>query len=216
MTLLFLQTCDPHVYRPMLDITSATVREYCARHRFGYSRYIGIIRGDKPWHAALNRIVLLRAIAASGFAGWVIYLDADAYIHDLAFDIGPILARNANVALLAAGSGVMPQQWWDINDGIFAIDLAHPGGRAIVAGWNDRLDCMTDAMLASEKTWGDVANDQEMLHCVLLDSGREHQVRVLDQTLGLELNGSPFLLSSEAKGAAQPAFELQMVCSYHE
>ncbi len=110
---------------------------------------------------------MLRSIVATGFDGWVIYLDADAYVFDLGFDLAEFLAAHAQAALVAAGSGVQPQRWWDVNAGVFAINLAHPGARAIITGWNALLDQIAEDDLCGEAAWGQVADDQAMLHRVL-------------------------------------------------
>lgn len=94
MGIVFVQTADPIRYRIFLEITSQTVREYCARHGFGYESFLGIARGYHPWQATYNRIPILRRWADSGFSGWICYLDADAYIADLAFDLRAYLRQN--------------------------------------------------------------------------------------------------------------------------
>ena len=179
MEVLFLQTADVAVYAPLLAESARTVRAYCARHGCAYHTFTGILRGCSPWHAALNRIPLLRAIAGMGFAGWVVYLDADAYIHDLSFDVREFLAGHAEGALVAAASGVVPPHWWDINDGVFAINLGHAGGRAVIEAWGARLDDIPEDRLRGELNWGEVADDQAMLHAVLRElPGAEAWVRI--------------------------------------
>ncbi len=178
---LFLQSADPERYGPLLELTSRTVKEYCRRHGYGYQCFVGIIRGQHAWHAALNRIPILRWIAASGYRGWVVYVDADAYIFDLSFDLAGFLAKHGDRALVAAASGVLPARWWDLNTGVFAFNLTHPGAHRIIEAWNERLDRIAEEDLRGEVTWGQVADDQDMLHRVLQEEPEAQAWVALDQ-----------------------------------
>jgi hypothetical protein len=88
----FIQTCDPFNYRDMLGATSRNVTEYCRRHGHEYQAFIGIRRGVHAWHATFNRIPMLEDMVARGDCGWIVYLDADAYIEDLDFDLATYLS----------------------------------------------------------------------------------------------------------------------------
>src|SRR3954447_11671177 len=84
---LVLQSADPYHYFDMLVETSRTVRHFCQTNGFRYQCVIGIKRGYYSWHATFNRIILLKELIASGYLGWVFYIDADAYIADQTFDL---------------------------------------------------------------------------------------------------------------------------------
>lgn len=163
MQVTFLQTADPVAYRSLIEITSQTVREYCARSGAFYECFLGIRRGSKPWHAALNRIPILKEYMDRGYRGWVVYIDADAYIADLDFDLRAYLSDKSDYGMIAAPSGQQPPKWWQINNGVFALNLGHEAGRRIVQGWYERLDRIPVDVLASEKAWGDVIDDQDAL-----------------------------------------------------
>ena len=114
MNVLFMQTADV-TYRPLLELTSQTVTEYCARHQYLYESHLGIVRGYYPWHATYNRIPLLKRLLNAGYSGWVCYLDADAYIADLDFDLTAYLRDKGDFALIAAPGA--RAGWWDVNAG---------------------------------------------------------------------------------------------------
>lgn len=173
MQITFVQTADAAVYTRFIALTSMTVREHCARQGHNYESFIGLKRGAKPWHAALNRLPILKSYVDQGYRGWIIYLDADAYIADIDFDIRAYLETKRNFAMIAAGSGLLPPRWWDINNGVFAINLGHPQGRLIVEKWYDELSQVPEEELRAEEKWGDVIDDQAALHRVLREREAE-------------------------------------------
>ncbi|MGO9006966.1 MAG: hypothetical protein ACLQIQ_13890 [Beijerinckiaceae bacterium] len=165
MSIIFLQTSD-RTYRPLLETTSKTVREYCGRHNFSYESYLGIIRGYHPWHATYNRIALLERLVQAGILGWVCYLDADAFIADLDFDLRNYLADKNDFALIAAPGGP-PRVWWNVNAGVFLINLGNPVGRQIIRDWAVRFAMITDEQLQNAEAWGSLSDDQGLLYEVL-------------------------------------------------
>ena len=171
MKITYVQTADAAVYSRFISLTSMTVREHCARQGHDYESFIGIKRGAKPWHAALNRLPILKSYVEQGYDGWIIYLDADAYIADVDFDIRSYLSAKSEFAMIAAGSGLQPPRWWDVNNGVFAINLGHPQGRLIAEQWYDELAQVPEDELAQEAKWGDVIDDQAALPKVL----RQHE-----------------------------------------
>ena len=78
--IVLLQTSDAHVYAQMLQETARVNKVYCTRHGLEYQGFIGIKRGFHSWQATFNRISLLVELQQAGDTGWVIYLDADAYV----------------------------------------------------------------------------------------------------------------------------------------
>lgn len=162
MDIVFLQTADPFRYKRMLDATARTVTEYCRRHGFGYESYVGIKRGYFPWHATFNRMFQFRELLDRGFTGWAIYLDADAYIHDLEFDLVAYLgARPACAGIMTTIQGA-PYPWC-INAGVLLLNLSEPKGREIAVRWLDRYLQIDEGELRRMEIWDDGNSDQSML-----------------------------------------------------
>lgn len=162
MDIVFLQTADPHRYKRMLDATARTVTEYCRRHGFAYESYVGSKRGYYPWHATFNRIFQFRELIDRGFDGWAIYMDADAYIHDLDFDLAGFLRSRpdrAGVMTTIPGAPIP----WSINAGVVLLNLGDSRGREIVARWLDRYLRIDDGRLRTMDVWDDGESDQSML-----------------------------------------------------
>ena len=193
MNILFVQTSDAIRYRGMLEITSRTVREFVARHGFTYHNFTGIIRGYHPWHATFNRIRILRGLIAAGYSGWVCYMDADAYIADLDFDVGKYLNQKDDVALIAAHAGT-DFGWWDINAGVFFIDTGHPVARTIVENWNSVFDMVTDDHLKDAVQWQN-PDDQYLLHEVLkaLPEAQKHVFLDIGSTRTINYGDARFI-----------------------
>ena len=161
MTVLFLQTSES-TYRPLLEQTSRTVREYCSRHGCSYELVFGILRGFYPWQATFNRISMLGQLLDAGHTGWVCYMDADAYIADLDFDVRTYLIDKSGTSPII-GAGAPDAPWWHVNAGVFLINLSHPAGKRIVRGWSYRFGTITDLELQSYDDWATAPEDQLLL-----------------------------------------------------
>ena len=166
MNVVFLQTADAKIYRPMLEATSRTVSEYCSLYGYGYESFLGIFRGYHPWQAAYNRIVLLRRLLDDGFSGWACYVDADAYIADLDFGLDKFLRTKESTACIFAPGGP-PRTWWNVNNGVGLFNFAHPVARAVIRNWSDRLDAITDVQLREARDWGQAPDDQDLMWLAL-------------------------------------------------
>lgn len=164
--ILLLQSSDAEVYAPMLAQSARTTRRYAERHSLHYRSFLGIKRGCLPWHASYNRIDLLMDLIRSDFQGWVFYVDADAWIADLDFDLRAYLADKQHRALIAAPAGHYRDQYWNVNNGVMLFNLAHPFARALICEWErflSRHDLAAEAI-----TWnGEVVDDQGMFHQIL-------------------------------------------------
>ncbi|WP_203074276.1 hypothetical protein [Falsiroseomonas ponticola] len=159
------QTADAEAYLPMLSATLPANREFCRRHGIRLEAFIGIRRGCHPWHAAFNRLAFLRDRLAEGFRGWAIYLDADAFVAEMDFDIGAYLAARAGSALVVppgAGRGD-----WDVNSGVMLWNFAQAPARLMAERWIALFDAIPDAALRQAAAWDEVENDQRLLHRVL-------------------------------------------------
>ena len=166
--IILMQTCDPFAYFDFLVASSRANRAFCARHNIAYAGFVGIKRGFHPWHAAFNRILLLREYVEQGFEGWVFYLDADAVVADLDWDVRSYLRAKAEFAAVLAPAGeAVPD--WQVNDGVAFFHLRHPSCRALVAAWNEAFAQVSDSELRAAGAWELTSNDQDMLQRILRD-----------------------------------------------
>ena len=167
--MIVLQTADPYRYAPMLAVTQRNVADFCRRHGFVYEACVGICRGFHPWQASYNRIPLMQALIDRGHRGWVLYLDADAYVADPDFDLPAYLAAHREHAAIVATAGVSEARW-DVNDGVMLVNLGHPRGRRLIELWGVKFAMLSDDRLRAAEQWLDDDNDQDLLHQLL----REH------------------------------------------
>jgi hypothetical protein len=170
--ILFVQTADPFVYKTMLDLTAGANIAYCQRHAFHYESYTGIKRGVVPWQASYNRLYILCELVERGYRGWVAYLDADAFVVDLSFDLPGYLASNGECCFFAATGGSTTP--WDVNSGVFFLDLGDPDGRAMATDWLARfVAAVPDSYLFNpESKWDEYPNDQGLLYdCLRANKG---------------------------------------------
>lgn len=164
MNITFMQTCDSSRYAPLLDISSATVKAYVCKFGYDYSSFIGVRRGYFPWQASYNRIPMLMEMVQAGYSGWVCYMDADSYISDLNFDLKDYVKDKDDIAFIAAHSGIEPPLWFDVNNGVFLINLSHIKAKALVRSWYDRFMAISDVELREAEVWGSIPHDQLLLH----------------------------------------------------
>lgn len=165
---MFMQTADKN-YSDLLDITSVPTKHYCKEKGYLYNQVVGICRGYYPWHAAFNRIILLKNALLSGYKGWIVYLDADAFVADLDFDLDLYLQDKRQFSIIAATGG--SSGWWCINDGVFLINMDSPISHEIINAWYDRFLLISDDDLKAAKNWDDIENDQDMLQKILESMG---------------------------------------------
>jgi hypothetical protein len=163
--ILMVQTADADIYAPMLAVGRERNKEYCAKHGIDYVDFVGIKRGYYPWHACFNRIVLLKGLMDTGYDGWAFYVDADAWVHDLTYDVRQLLGKGAMIITPGGTSG----QPWDVNDGVFLINLGDVAGREIITRWNANFMSTTDDQLRAAKEWQNVPSDQPRLQRILRD-----------------------------------------------
>lgn len=188
---IFIQTSDDS-YWNLGRHSSRTVYEYCTKNDYSFKYYKGIHRGYYPWHAAYNRIPILKKFLTDGFSGWLCYLDADAYIYDLDFDLDTYLAERTKFSIIAASD--MPRNPdrdpCYINDGVFFLNFSHPVTRTIVEKWNEFLDNATDTQFKNSVTWGQgIHDDQAMLHIILKELlNKENDFIYLNRIENMVLN----------------------------
>lgn len=166
--IIAVQTAAGEAYEAMLRETGKVTQLYCSRHGIEYREFVGIKRGHFPWHACFNRIVILKELIDSGYAGWVFYLDADAFVVDLEFDVRQLIAANPGVMLISPGG--LTGLRWDVNDGVFLINLGSSSGRRIATLWHEDFMRTTDAELEAAPEWQMVPSDQPRLHRILREN----------------------------------------------
>ena len=196
MDIICLQTADPDAYYDMLCDTSQTVRLYCQENGIRYQCFIGIKRGYFNWHASFNRIYMIKEVLDSGFRGWILYLDADAYIANLKFDLKNYLKDKGEYAILVR-PGSFNGNFWDINIGVMLINSNASCTRWLIDQWLSAFLRVPDETLRSASGWGVIPHDQELLEKILWDNPdlEPHFFKDLTQTLhsGPERGGSAFI-----------------------
>ncbi len=166
LDVVVIQSADPMAGAGLLAQSSRTSAEYCRRHGFEFRPFLGIRRGVHPWHATFNRVFQLRELSEQGFRGWVFHLDADAIIVSLNFDLRWLMPKR-DVGLIACPSGATDQPW-DINSGVFLLNLGSAEGRRIVDRWYESVMAIPDDALRHAPSWGDLTGDQARLHTILM------------------------------------------------
>ncbi len=161
------QTSDAFRYRNMLDATSKPCRAFCEKHSVEYNSYIGIWRGFYSWHATYNRIPFLLDKVEQGFDGWVIYIDADAFIVDIEFDIRAYLLDKGEFAVIGSKSGAS-DHFWDMNIGVMLFNISNPFTKFLIRKWSEFfLKYSNDDLLRAEVWEKDMPSDQGMFHMTL-------------------------------------------------
>ena len=128
----------------------------------------------KAWKEhLLARIEMLKDAADAGFRGWYLHLDADAVIVQPDFDIRAYLAGKADCALVIAPGG---RERWNVNDGVFFLNMSHEHGREIVQRWwgSARASISDELLRESVLPWQrlpdgrDFPDDQHLLQMILM------------------------------------------------
>jgi hypothetical protein len=166
LQVILLQTCDPHRYFPLLSCGRKANEHYAIKNGFGYSAFVGLKRGYFPWQTTFNRIPMLKELSAGGYRGWAFYIDADAYVRDQSFDLRAYLTRHKDKSFIGSTGGVTGERW-EINAGVFLINLGHPHGRRLIDLWHWHFMATQDEALRLAAEWDDVLNDQTRLYEIL-------------------------------------------------
>ncbi len=159
------QTADEEKYGDLLKISSGCNKKYCDYHKIQFETFVGIKRGFHAWHACFNRIVYLKEQIDAGFDGWVFYLDADAYVFEHKLDVRDVINSYQGDFIFSPGG--LTGNKWDVNDGIFLINLGSIAGRELAVAWYDNFMSTSDADLESANDWQMVPSDQPRLHHIL-------------------------------------------------
>lgn len=207
MKVTFIQTSDPFRYYPMLQETSKTIRRYCQLNGLGYEQYVGVKRGHMLWQSTFNRVYMLKEMLDRGVEGWVFYLDADAFILDMGFDLVTYLSDKDRYGAIFAGH---ISERHDVNAGGFAVNLSHPAGQALVLEYHRRCEAAAaTAQYSQAISWErDVYNDQYILYLLLKDWSARFgfdDAYLIEQTNHSFVNNGPFI--SQLLRGLFPTFE---------
>ncbi|NWK95682.1 hypothetical protein DM806_08345 [Sphingobium lactosutens] len=185
--IMVVQTADAERYSGLLAISSQFNRKYADIHGLGYQSYVGVKRGAFPHHAMYNRIYMLNDLIDEGFSGWVVYVDADAIFSRPDFPIRSYLASLRDDGKIMALHSVYQKDdprydWWNINNGAFAIDLSSALAQNAVRAWRGiytDLYSMDDYRQAS--SWDSIIiNDQASMSSILRHFNMEPHVHLGD------------------------------------
>jgi hypothetical protein len=166
--MILYQTADADRFFPMISATMQCNRAFCLRRQVTMEVFIGIRRGFHPWQATYNRLGLLADLLARDYAGWLIYLDADAFVPSPRMDINGFLKQHAASAMIhPRGGGKGP---WDVNGGVFLWNFARPETREVARRWIAAFGQVTDQQLRNAADPAFLMSDQTMLHAVLRDA----------------------------------------------
>lgn len=171
MALHLIQTSDERRYRPMLEASARVSRAWCLQRGYGCTVFAGRKRGQSPVHAAYNRFFMLHELMQQGHRDWVLYMDADAWIQDMDFDVEAYLAEHGRDAdFIAAEASRHIQHTWCINNGVFFIHLGREVGRSIAALMHHLVNTRVPAEHWDNPQAGwapEEYDDQNMLYGVL-------------------------------------------------
>lgn len=195
-----IQTASGPDYEAMLAATDRAHRDYCAANDMAFWPFVGVRRGYHPWQATFNRIEMLHDLIERGYRGWVMYLDADAVIRQANFDLRRFLGNRSEYGLVIC-PGHPGAEPWEVNAGVFFVNLANDDGRSIVRQWHALFHAtVTDAMLVDAvEAWPDLPDgrpfpdDQHLLQMVLRDNDALQQATLLEDPLTMNHRGARFV-----------------------
>jgi hypothetical protein len=180
MNAIMIQTSDSRLYINMLAATGIVNELYCNNQGISYRPFIGLKRGHYPWHATYNRILLLAEAIEDHTIDWVLYLDADAYVVDLKFSITDYLRDKQDFSLIVEPGTVAGK--WDVNMGVFFLNLRHPLSRKLINLWKDAFysEISDERLRWSVMSWS-LPHDQAILQAIL-----RSEIEILDSVMVLE------------------------------
>lgn len=198
-SIILAQSAVGPIYEAMLKAARPLHHMFCRRNAVEYRTYDMVMRGFHPWQACYNRILILKELEADGFRGWFMHLDADAVIRHPEFDIRRFLGKRSDYALIACPSAPGVERW-NVNDGVFFLNLGHEKGREIVQRWHDAfMTHLSDAMLLSAaEPWRfpdgrPFPGDQHLLQMELLRNEHLSDALLLEDPLLMNHRGAKFI-----------------------
>lgn len=184
----------------MLAATDRAHRAYCEANGVEFLSVLGVLRGAHPWQASFNRIEMLNDLCEQGYRGWVAYLDADAVIRQPDFDLRRFLGKRSDYGLVIC-PGCPEAESWEINDGVFFINLGASAGRMITRRWFALFHMLvTDQMLSTaSEPWQPLSDgrpfpdDQHLLQMVLRDNPHLQAATLLEDPMTMNHRGARFI-----------------------
>jgi hypothetical protein len=122
---------------------------------------------------------MLQELVANNYRGWALYMDADAWIADLSFDLRNYLRGMERYSIIGASAFDLSDQYWNYNIGVLLLNFSYPFTASLLADWQEvlsRYNLEEDAL-----EWGgDIPDDQAMFHEVLQghDDAKSHVLHV--------------------------------------
>jgi hypothetical protein len=153
MKIRVIQTADATSgYKGLMDVTKEVNELYCKKWEYDYQAFIGMKRGYHSWNATFNRIYLMEEALTDSTIDWVVYLDADCFVKDLntrfeeiIYEDGPSGNNSEKAFIFCRGSS---DELYDINAGVFFMNVRHPGAAAIINIWKTYYETViTDQIL---------------------------------------------------------------------
>lgn len=167
MRVKFLLTADPVVYAPMLAVSSTSTRAFCALNGFECETFVGLKYGRTPWHARFNRIALINEQLDAGYDGWIVFLDTDAFVVDLRFDLAAYLHDFEDRAMILRPAVPGAQGTARINSGVLLVNAGHPRAVRAMRGWRRLVEVAgLVGQLAVDPEYC-VVSDQKLLRFLL-------------------------------------------------
>jgi hypothetical protein len=151
--IVILQSCDVH-YAQFLGLTSSSNSMYAKRYGYAYQRTIGNL-SPIPHTGNFNRYYLLRHEIHRGEYDWALWLDADAIVIDHAISLSSLIERTPDRLLIACRGSFRGE--YDINNGVFLLNLRHPLAGEMVQAVIQRCESFDPGNSAFH-------SDQEILH----------------------------------------------------
>jgi hypothetical protein len=121
---ILLQSCDEN-YSPFLEVSGPVNAAYAAREGHAYRQFVGHMSSQAG--ANFNRYHLIRDEVERGQHDWALWIDADAIVVHLNVRLESIIERTPDKFIIACRGGC--EGHFDINNGIFLINLRHPLAR---------------------------------------------------------------------------------------
>jgi hypothetical protein len=169
MTTCVIQSSDADVYARMLDVTAENIGAFCRHHNLVHRSFRGLKRGHWQWHSCFNRIYIFEELIAEGHDGWVLYLDADAFVVDIDFPIAEYLEARNEYAGIVVHAGATPA-YWDINNGVMFLNLKTEVAKLIVRDWSRRHQEILEEPEYLSRERPTYFGDQRLLQHVLRDN----------------------------------------------
>lgn len=184
----------------MLQATDQAHRAYCQAHDVTFWPFIGVCRGSHPWQASFNRIEMLNELCERGYRGWAMYLDADAVIRQADFDLRRFLGKRDEYGLVVC-PGHPGAEPWQVNDGVFFINLGNIPGRTIARRWHALFHMNVTGYMLGEAAapWAELPDgrpfpdDQHLLQMVLRDGDELQRATLLEDPMTMNHRGAKFI-----------------------